>query len=200
LWLAIVKAKPRMFGALPVLVGLTAMALAPRPDLLVTGDGRHVAIIHEVGELVLLRPGAGDYAVSMLTENAALRAEPKAIDEWPGAQCSADICSFAIERDGRSWAIMATRSSYLVPAMEMAAACKRADIVISERYLPRSCKPRWFKADRDFLERYGGLAIYFADARVDTVAQITAHQPWSQLGSKRAPKRPSVSGDAAKPQ
>jgi competence protein ComEC len=200
LWLAILVGRVRYFGMLPLVLGFVTMTIAPRPDMLVTGDGRHVAIIDKGGDLVLLRPGAGDYALSMLSENAALKVEPKAIDEWPQAQCSADICSFSVDSGGRSWAIMATRSSYLVPVMEMAAACKRADIVISERYLPWSCKPRWFKADRDFLERNGGLAIYFSDARVDTVAQTTAHQPWSQLGPKRAPKRPSGVGDVAKPQ
>jgi competence protein ComEC len=199
LWVAILVGRVRLIGLVPAIIGACAMLLAPRPDMLVTGDGRHVAIVDVDGELILLRPGAGDYAVSMLSENAALKAEPKAIDQWPQARCSADICSFSIERDGRSWAIIATRSGYLVPVMEMAAACKRADIVISERYLPRSCKPRWFKADRNFLERNGGLAVHFANARVDTVAQTTAHHPWSQLGAKRAPKRPSNIDNLAKP-
>ena len=96
--------------------------------------------------------------------------------------------------------ILATRSQYLVPSMELAAACKRADIVISERYLPWSCKPRWFKADRDFLEQHGGMAIYLGEPRVDTVAEHNAHQPWSQLKAKRAPERPSPEVKAEKPQ
>jgi competence protein ComEC len=197
LWLAIIKGRTRFIGLLPVIAGMIAMGMAPRPDLLVTGDGRHVAIIDDDGELVLLRPGAGDYAVSMLSENAAIKTVPKAIDEWNGARCSADICSFAVKSKGRSWSIMATRSGYLVPAMEFAAACKRADIVISERYLPWSCKPRWFKADRDFLERNGGLAMYFDTVFVDSVARTTAHQPWSTLGPReRAPKRPFIQTNA----
>jgi competence protein ComEC len=79
--------------------------------------------------------------------------------------------------------------------MELAAACKRADIVISERYLPWSCKPRWFKADRDFLERNGGLAIYFSEARVETVGESSAHQPWSKLGKPREPKPPQTKSE-----
>lgn len=190
LWLAIVIGKTRFLGLIPLGAGMLAMALAPRPDMLVTGDGRHVAVVDRSGELVLLRPGAGDYALSMLAENAALRSEPKAIDAWPDARCSPDICSFSIESETRKWSILATRSQYLVPSMELAAACKRADIVISERYLPWSCKPRWFKADREFLEQHGGLAIYLDGPHVDSVAGHNAHQPWSQLQTKRAPKRP----------
>jgi hypothetical protein len=74
----------------------------------------------------------------------------------------------------------------LVPAMEMAAACKRVDIVISDRWLPYSCKPRWFKADRAFLEMSGGLAFYFDEARVRSVAETTAHYPWARF------KRPNA--------
>jgi competence protein ComEC len=191
LWLAIVKGHARLWGVAPVIAGMIAMAFSPRPDLLVTGDGRHVAIVDPGGELVLLRPGVGEYALSMLSENAAIGSEPKPIDTWPGAQCSADICTFSITSAGRRWSIMASRSSYMVPTMELAAACKRADIVISERYLPWRCKPRWFKADRNFLERNGGMAIYFDKAKVETVAQTGAHHPWSQLGPKRKPKQPA---------
>jgi competence protein ComEC len=199
LWMAIIVGKARVFGLVPLLAGMLAMIAAPRPDILVTGDGRHLAVIDQAGELVLLRPGAGDYALSMLAENAALKGEPKAIDEWPGARCSADVCSFVVERAGRSWSILATRSQYRVPSMELASACKRVDIVISERYLPWACKPRWFKADRDFLEQQGGLAIYLDKPRVETVAQSNYHQPWSQLGPKRAPKRPSGDGTTTPP-
>jgi competence protein ComEC len=181
LWCAIIDGGSRRWGAVPVAIGIFAMILAPRPDMLVTGDGRHLAVVDSDGKLVLLRSSAGDYAVSMLNENAALTGEPTPMDTWPDARCSADICTFVITRQGRSWSIMATRSRYLVPSMELAAACNKTDIVISERYLPRSCKPRWFKADRGFFERNGGLAIYFADARVDTVQSTNFQQPWSQL-------------------
>lgn len=196
LWLAIIIGRGRLWGIVPIALGMVAMLMSPRPDLFVTGDGRHVAVAAADGELVLLRPGAGDYAISMLSENAAIRSEPKAIDSWPGAKCSADICSFSIVAEGRQWAIMATRSSYLVPTMELAAACKRADIVISERYLPWRCKPRWFKADRDFLERNGGFTVRFAEPKVETVAQTALHRPWSQLGSKR-PANPNRSTNTA---
>jgi competence protein ComEC len=199
LWLAIILGQWRLLGLIPVAVGMIAMTTAPRPDMLVTGDGQHLAVIDAEGRIIMLRPRAGDYAVSMLSENAAIKAEPIAMDRWSGAQCSPDICSFQIRAEGRNWGILATRSEYLVPTMELAAACKRADIVVSARYLPWSCKPRWLKADRDFLERNGGLSFYFDQGRVETVAQTMTHQPWSRLGPKRAPKRPSGSAEIAQP-
>ncbi|MEG8054147.1 hypothetical protein QP185_14450 [Sphingomonas aerolata] len=53
--------------------------------------------------------------------------------------------------------MLATRSVYRVPIAEMVAACRRADIVISERGLPRDCTPRWLKLDRSMLARTGEL-------------------------------------------
>jgi competence protein ComEC len=201
LWLAIWVGPIRYWGVIPVAAGLVAMVFAPRPDLLVTGDGRHVALVNPAGELILLRSRTGDYAQSLLSENAAVKAEPKVMDDWDGARCSPDICVFSVVTADRNWTILAVRSRYLVPSMELAAACKRADIVISERYLPWSCKPRWIKADRDFLEQYGGLAFYFNAMRVDSVVSTTEHQPWSTLGKKeRAPKRPLVSHSTPKAQ
>lgn len=64
--------------------------------------------------------------------------------------------------------------------MEMAAACRRVDIVMSDRWLPQSCQPKWIKADRRLLEQTGGLAIYLAEQRVITVNENRAHMPWVQ--------------------
>lgn len=43
---------------------------------------------------------------------------------------------------------------------ERAAGCAAADVVISERWLPRECVARWLTIDRDTLEQSGGLALY----------------------------------------
>ncbi|HEY9284512.1 MAG TPA: hypothetical protein VIP46_13730, partial [Pyrinomonadaceae bacterium] len=49
-------------------------------------------------------------------------------------------------------------------------ACAQADIVVSDRRLPRTCVPRWLKADRAFLAGTGGLAITLGERpRVVTV-------------------------------
>ncbi len=174
----LLRSRFRLLGLLPFAVGLIAMLTAPRPDLLVTGDGKHLALVNAEGGVALLRSGAGDYVRDMLLENAGTNAEPKAIEEWPGVECSPDICIFDIERDGQSWRVLATRTRYQVPSMEMAAACKRVDIVVSDRWLPWSCRPRWIKADRNMLEQSGGLAFYLSREKLVSVNGANAHQPW----------------------
>lgn len=174
----LVRSRFRLLGLLPFCAGVIAMISAPRPDLLVTGDGKHLALVDADGQVALLRSGAGDYVRDMLLENAGTNADPVAIEDWPGVKCSLDNCIFDIKRGNRNWRILATRTRYQVPSMEMAAACRRVDIVISDRWLPWSCKPRWIKADRNMLEQSGGLAFYLGQARLDTVNANNAGQPW----------------------
>ncbi|WP_294172516.1 hypothetical protein [uncultured Sphingomonas sp.] len=77
--------------------------------------------------------------------------------------------------------MLATRSTQTLDWAELVAACAAADIVVSERRLPRGCVPRWFKLDRVSLARSGGLAIHLdAKPRVDSVAEQVAGHPWAQ--------------------
>ena len=58
-------------------------------------------------------------------------------------------------------------------------ACSDADIVVSERWLPKGCTPRWLKLDRKALESTGGVAIYLDDVpRIETVASRLGEHPW----------------------
>ena len=176
----LLRSKMRWLGVLPFFIGVMAMITAPRPDLLVTGDGKHLALVSTEGNVALLRSGAGEYVRDMLLENAGTNAEPIPIEQWQGVECSPDICVFDIKRGGKRWSVLATRTGYQVPSMEMAAACKRVDIVVSDRWLPKSCMPRWVKADRNFLETSGGLAFYLNQSRLLTVNDDNAHMPWVQ--------------------
>jgi competence protein ComEC len=178
LWFGIFQTRARYAGGILFLAGLAGMISAPYPDILVTGDGKHLAVVDSNGRLALLRERAGDYVLDTLRENAGVKAEPMAIEDWPGVHCSTDACIITLDRGGRRWNIMAIRSRYSIPSMELAAACKRVDIVVSDRWLPRSCKPAWIKADRYSLAATGGLTFYLDDARVESVNSNRRHQPW----------------------
>jgi len=165
------------------------MLSAPRPDMLLTGDGQHLAVIRGDGQLALLRPRAGEYARSILSETAANGEDALALDAMPGAVCNPDGCSFLLYKGDRNWRILALRSGYMIPSMELAAACRRSDIVISSRRLPWSCKPHWMKADAALLEQTGGLAFYLTDAKISSVAEENAHHPWSAYAPQRLKAR-----------
>ncbi|MES2783190.1 MAG: ComEC/Rec2 family competence protein [Pseudomonadota bacterium] len=170
----------RYVGVPLCLIGVYAMVMAPRPDILVTGDGKHLALVSKVGEVALLRGQAGDFVRGMIFEKAGSNAKATPIEDWPGVQCTSDNCVITLSGATRSWTLLATRTNNPIPSMEMAAACKRVDIVVSDRWLPQSCRPKWMKADRRILEQTGGLAFYLDDQRVVTANENNRHTPWVQ--------------------
>lgn len=179
LWLALWRTGARRWGLLPLAAGAAWTLLSPTPELLVTGDGRHVAFVLGDGRVALLRDRAGDYVRGMLGEAAGVDGDALPVDALMQARCSADLCITDMRRGGRRWRIVATRSPYRLDWNRLARACASADIAISERRLPRGCTPRWLKIDRPLLARTGGLAIDLDRGMVKSVAEAVGRHPWS---------------------
>ena len=179
LWLALWHGRVRLLGLLPIATAMILLLMTPVPDLLITGDGRHVAISGESNRLLVLRPLREGFAREVLGELAANGGEPLSLDEWPDARCSRDFCAIDLARNGRNWRVLMSRSRRLVDAGQLADACRAADIVIADRRLPRTCMPRWLKADRWSLSRTGGLAITLGStAEVTAVADSQGGHGW----------------------
>jgi competence protein ComEC len=184
LWLALWRGRKRLLGVALAMLAAVALWLTPIPDLLVSGDGRHVGITGEGEPLLVLRESRSAYTRDNLLELAGVDGEPVPLDTWPGAQCSTDFCVITLHRGGRDWHIMMSRNRQRVEERALAAACERADIVISERWLPRTCQPRWLKADRSMLEENGGLSIVLGGSALssgpilNTVAASEGEHEW----------------------
>lgn len=188
LWIALWRTAWRRWGVVPLLAGAIWALATPAPDLLVTGDGRHLALATDDGGMAILRDLAGDYVRSTLGEGGGVIGDLPPLSEQPGARCSPDLCIARRSAGGRIWTILATRSSYAVPWAELIAACARADIVVSERRLPGKCAPRWLKLDRAMLSRTGGVAVTLSTGRVTSVRSGGRH-PW-EVPQTIAPPRP----------
>lgn len=202
LWLGLWSGKVRRWAAVPLALATIMLLRTPVPDILITGDGRHVALAGEGERLVVLRDTRSDYTRDNLRELAATEGETLAMDRHPGAQCSRDFCVVTVTREGREWQLLLARSHDQVGERALAAACERVDIVVADRSLPRSCRPRWLKADRRYLRESGGLAITLADHRIRSVADGQgAHGWWAPLArdgerrdrQRRDPERPDHS-------
>lgn len=79
--------------------------------------------------------------------------------------------------------LLATRSGYRIDWATLTRACAEADIVVSDRRLPRGCTPHWLKLDPQMLSSTGGVAIYLgAEPRIDSVAERVGAHPWAETG------------------
>ena len=185
LWLALWQGRKRVLGLVPAGLGVMLLLSNPTPDILISSDGRHVGIAGEDRRLLMLRESRSGYARENLQEMAGTSGEIVALADWEGAECSRDFCVIELQRGGRSWQVLMARSRDLVSERALAAACERADIVVADRYLPRSCQPRWLRADRNYLDQSGGLAIVLKDETINQVADTQgAHGWWRGRGAE----------------
>lgn len=182
LWLALWQKRARLFGAIPVAIAMIMLLSTPVPDLLIGREGRHVGIVVEDPDggarLVSLRNSQSSYARDNLLELSSVSSEPIPMSEWSGADCSPQFCVVTLNPSGRDWTLLLARNRDLVEEMALAAACERSDIVVADRYLPRSCKPKWLKADRRLLDREGGLAVKLQTQTITSVAASQGDHGW----------------------
>lgn len=189
LWIALWQTQGRWLGLLPVALGVAAIAMTPAPDLLVTGDGRHLALRLEDGRMALLRAKAGDYVRDAFGSSAGMVLDTEegmtALADLPNARCSTDLCVADIARGGRRWRVLASRTREWLPWRDLVRDCAAADIVVSDRMLPRACLPRWVKLDRKALETTGGVALYLKAGRIVTVHRPGDRHPWVPSSGRR---------------
>jgi competence protein ComEC len=179
LWLALWRGKARLWGLAPAALATTLLLATPAPDLLIAGDGRNVAIATPDGRLLVLRDSKSEFTRDNFKELAGVEAEPVALAQWPGAECNADFCALTLHQAGRDWRLLMSRSRYQVDAAVLAQACARADIVVSDRWLPRTCLPKQLKADGKLLRETGGLSVILGEPlRVATVASSEGEHGW----------------------
>jgi competence protein ComEC len=181
LWFCLWSSRLRLLGIAPFAAGVIGAALAPSPDLLLTGDGMHLAVVSAAGRPAILRDRTGDYVQQLMAESSGYDGDPDFLSDAPFADCSRDSCIAQVQRGGRNWRILATRSAYRIDWADFTKACAGADIVLSSRRLPRGCVPRWLKLDPPALDRTGGIAIYLEGTpRIVTVAENVGEHPWAE--------------------
>ena len=184
LWLGLWRGRSRLLGLAPIGLASALLLTTPVPDVLISGDGQQVGITTGDGQLLTLREGRSNYARDNLLELAGVKGTPIPVEDWPGAGCTTEFCTLTIQRGGREWHLLMARNRVRVEERALAAACERSDIVIADRWLPASCRPRWLKADRKLLDETGGLALILdrPNPHFQTVAASQGEHGWWRGG------------------
>lgn len=174
LWLCLWRGRGRSAGVLPLAAAIVVAVLAPQPDMLVSEDGRLLAV--RVG---------GEVVVS---GNRSRRSLDRWLDAWAiaptqvrraGSQtplrCDAIGCivtmggrRIAFARDGRA----------------LIDDCRTADLVIASVPARRYCRDNGVTViDRFDLWRDGAHALWLqrGGMRVSTVARVQGARPWAPM-------------------
>lgn len=165
------------FGALlPWGAALWLALSSETPDMLVSGDGRHV-IVFEKEQGWSLRSPLSDYHQQVFAEAGSVQSfKPMALKPH---RCTADSCWWPV---GDYW-VLALKSDIYISRHIFEKACKRADIVIAPRPLPHWCRPRFRRLDHRFLAHSGGLLFFAQTGRIVTVAGRQGAHPWAVINS-----------------
>src|SRR3546814_16351573 len=84
----------RLAGVVPFMAGAMWAWVSPVPDILITGDGRHVGVVTN-GKVHLLRTRTGDYVRDLISGGTAVR-DIMPPQDCSFARCCKDSCVLAI--------------------------------------------------------------------------------------------------------
>lgn len=193
MWLLLWQTSARFWGIPFIATGAVLALSASPPDLLVSGDGRHIAARGSDGTVALLRERAGDYSRDMLAESAGVDGELADLSAMDGVRCTKDFCVWTMADSDNptvGWTILASRSGQMVDPGLLIEACNQVDIVISDRRLPRRCTPRWLKLDKPQLTETGGLAISLSrPIIINAVKDPARGHPWNDPPTVAPPSK-----------
>jgi len=149
IWLALWRERWRRIGIVPMAAGI-ALALFPaRPELLVSADGRQVAIRGEDGAYRILARKQDRFVTDIwLRSDGDLRQAKQALQ---AGGCDAAGCVGSLP--GGGWVALALDRA----AFEED--CRRATLVVTPLAAPASCGRHAAVIDRRALQRSGSLAL-----------------------------------------
>ncbi len=194
-WLLLWRGRWRLWGLVPMVLGLGGMALERPPDILVDGRGTSMAVRTADGGLLINRGGR------ILRETWERRAGPLASERWPRKGRSNDG-RLACDALGCVYRVDALRVALVREDEGIEAACAGARVVVSAVPLRDACRSASVVVDRFDLWRRGAHALWLtADgARVESVAEWQGDRPWAHRPHRRKkaapPPEPPVDASA----
>ncbi len=170
--LGLLRTPLRWSGAAVLVLAIGWAASASKPDILISGDGRNVAVRGGDGRLHLMRSGKDAFAIKeWLAADADARGPT---DGSLGAGVSCDAAGCVTAMPGGALVALSLRPEGLTDD------CARAAVVVTSRQAAPDCGASLIDAER--LRRQGALALRrggdgFA---VEAVKPRGIDRPWSQ--------------------
>ena len=182
LWLCLWRQPWRWAGVVGLAVGISSIAIARQPDVIVSGDARIFAVRAADGRTLVSPIRGNDFEVETILKRAGQTDR----DVWPSSGESLD----GRLRCGDFGCLYRAAGAVVALARRLEALdedCQVASIVVSAVPVKRRCRSASMVIDRFTLWREGGHAIWLDDGamRVETVRQWRGDRPWTD---KRNPR------------
>ncbi len=175
LWLCLWQGRVRVFGCLGIAAGLAFIPLTDRPDVLVTGNGKLMAVRLENGTLGLTSGTAERFAAKIWAERDGQPApHAQQAGDAGSAPLSCDRLGCVYRRAGRHIALIKDARAFTDD-------CRADWIVVSAVPMRRACRGAAHTIDRFDLWRYGAHAIWIDKdtVTVKSVRAVRGDRPWT---------------------
>ncbi|MDR7103348.1 ComEC/Rec2 family competence protein [Croceicoccus sp. BE223] len=163
-WLALWSGRARLLGTVPYGLGLTGIAMAPPPDVLIAGDGRQV-VVTEGGDAYRAKAETRFDDKALFEMAGTPEARIRHLADRPETSCAEGPCTFALMSPEGPVRLIYVRGAAASRTVGLSRLCGQVAIAISPDMLPDDCRPTWLRLDERELARQGG-AIIDIDERV----------------------------------
>jgi competence protein ComEC len=206
LWLALWQSGWRLLGLVPVAAGLAIAPLGPSPDLLISDDGRAVAVRSADGRLGIATARGGTFAAAMWLRADGDGRDPKseAVTEgvrcdglgcileapglgpppagWPASVAAGDAVPAAVQPRPSQSAQPPPLIAFVEDPGAFVEDCVRVEILVTRHDAPPGCLGPRLIVDRNLLRQTGAIALTWqADPpgyRL-TSARPSVARPWT---------------------
>lgn len=173
LWLCLMRSKWRWAGLSLILVGISAIPLQPRPDILIDGDGKLVAVRLPEGRLSLSETNKKRFTSSKWLQLDGQNQVLHWTAAGPAVRCDSASCLYAKDNH---------RIAFVRHPSALVEDCLRAQLIVVFSWRRNTCidasKPTITLRD---LRENGAHAIYLKRGIIEVVAanELRGKRPWS---------------------
>lgn len=169
--MGLLRTRLRWSGVGVLLLAVAWAIAAPRPDVLISSDGRHVAVRGKDGRLHMMQDGKDAFTVREWLAADADARTPADGSLAEGVSCDAAGC--VTQTAGGGFVALSLRPEALADD------CERAALIVTARQVPKPCHAYIVDAER--LRRQGALALRAAPGgfAVEAVRPRSMDRPWS---------------------
>lgn len=151
IWLALWRERWRLLGVIPMLLGVVLALFPARPTILVSSDGRQLALRGEDGRYRIVAAKQDRFVTEIWLRSDGDGRDAKAAGVVQAGGCDRSGCIGALP-DGQRVALALDRAAFEED-------CRRADLVVTPLAAPESCARHAAVIDRGTLERAGSMAL-----------------------------------------
>ncbi|MEI6984788.1 MAG: ComEC/Rec2 family competence protein [Rhodospirillaceae bacterium] len=176
LWLMLWSSRWRLWGAIPIMIGLASVSSTQRPDILVSADGSLMAVRMADGGLSLSRAKGGNRLTTdtwLHRDGTNLAAAP-----WPDKGHSADG-RLACDQLGCLYRAAGQKVALVRERLALEDDCDSVDLVIAAEPVRHCGAPRII--DMWALRSRGAHAVFLANGviRIEAVGNSRGQRPWT---------------------